>query len=132
MIVIPKVFLDSMISHALADDPNECCGILAGSNGIFHKLFRMTNVDSSPYRYSWDSKELFHVWREMEDSEWDFRLVYHSHTHSPAYPSDTDIRLANWPEASYLILSLENKDLPIVRCFDIIDGVVTEKDIEIK
>ena len=132
MIVIPKVFLDKIISHALADDPNECCGILAGENGTFHKLFPMTNVDASPYRYSWDSKELFHVWREMEDAGWDFRLVYHSHTHSTAYPSDTDIRLANWPEASYLILSLENKDLPVARCFDIVDGVVTEKDINIK
>ena len=129
MIEIQRAFADEMITHAREDDPKECCGILAGSNGRFQKLFRMTNVDASPYRFSWDSKELFQVWREMEDYNWDHRAVYHSHTHSPAYPSDTDVRLAGWPEACYVIISLENKENPVIRAFRIKDGNVSEEDV---
>ncbi len=131
MIRIPKAFATEMIGHAREEDPKECCGVLAGSKGKFLKLFRMTNVDASPYRFSWDPKELFKVWREMEDNDWEERAVYHSHTHSPAYPSDTDVRLAGWPEAHYVIVSLEDKDSPVVRAFRIVDGQVSEVELAI-
>ena len=131
MITIEKQFMDQMIAHAREDDTVECCGVLAGTGGKFEKLTRMTNVDHSPYRYSWDSKELFQVWREMERNDWENRLVYHSHTHSPAYPSDTDVRLAGWPEAYYLIISLMKKDSPEARAFRIIDGAITEEEIRV-
>ena len=129
MIEVPKRFHDEMIAHALEDDSIECCGVLAGTNGTLHKLFRMTNVDNSPYRFSWDSKELIKVWNEMEDNGWEHREVYHSHTHSQAYPSATDIRLAAWPEAYYMIVSLMDKENPVVRAFRIQDGTVSEEEI---
>jgi len=126
---VSKSFAKEMIAHAREEDPKECCGVLAGSKGEFLKLFRMTNVDASPYRFSWDPKELFQVWKEMEDNDWEHRAVYHSHTHSAAYPSDTDIRLAGWPEAHYIIVSLEDKENPMMRAFRIVDGDVSEEDI---
>jgi len=126
---VSKSFAKEMIAHAREEDPKECCGVLAGSKGEFLKLFRMTNVDASPYRFSWDPKELFQVWKEMEDNDWEHRAVYHSHTHSAAYPSDTDIRLAGWPEAHYIIVSLEDKENPVMRAFRIVDGDVSEEDI---
>ena len=129
MIEVPKRFHDEMISHALEDDSIECCGVLAGTDGVLHKLFRMTNVDNSPYRFSWDSKELIKVWNEMEDNGWEHRVVYHSHTHSQAYPSDTDIRLAAWPEAYYLIVSLIDMENPVIRAFRILEGNVSEEEI---
>ncbi len=129
MLNVSKSFAEEMIAHAREEDPKECCGVLAGSNGQFLKLFRMTNVDVSPYRFSWDPKELFQVWKEMEDNDWEHRAVYHSHTHSAAYPSDTDIRLAGWPEAHYIIVSLEDKENPVMRAFRIVDGDVSEEDI---
>ena len=129
MIEVPKRFHDEMIAHALEDDSIECCGVLAGTNGVLHKLFRMTNVDNSPYRFSWDSRELIMVWNEMEDNDWEHRVVYHSHTHSPAYPSATDIRLAAWPEAYYLIVSLMDRENPVIRAFRIQDGNVSEEEI---
>ena len=91
----------------------------------------MTNVDASPYRFSWDPKELFKIWQEMEDNDWDHRVVYHSHTHSEAYPSDTDIRLASWPEAYYVIISLLDKEKPMIRAFLRNDGEVTEEQLEV-
>ena len=120
-----------MIAHALEDDSIECCGVLAGTDGSFLKLYRMTNVENSPYRFSWDPKELLPVWNDMEDNNWEHRAVYHSHTHSEAYPSSTDVRLASWPEAYYMIVSLMDKDNPDVRAFRIVDDVITEEPLEI-
>ena len=129
MVNIPESFVKEMVIHAREEDPLECCGVLAGTGGEFLKRFPMTNVDASPYRFSWDPKELLQIWNEMEDNNWEHRAVYHSHTHSPAYPSDTDVRLAGWPEAYYIIVSLENKADPAVRAFRIINGDVSEEDL---
>ena len=129
MLKIRKSHAEEMVAHSKEKDPEECCGVLAGADDEFLKLFRMTNVDASPYRFSWDPKELFNVWREMEDNNWEHRAVYHSHTHSPAYPSDTDVRLAGWPEAHYVIVSLENKDDPVIKAFRIVDGQISEEQV---
>ena len=131
MFLIEKRFHAEMIEHALEDDTIECCGILAGSNGIIHKLFRMTNVEHSPYRFSWDSKELIKVWNEMEDAAWNHRAVYHSHIMSEAYPSSTDVRLAAWPEAYYIVISLIDKENPEMRAFRIVDGTVSEEELQV-
>ena len=129
MIQISECFANKIISYAMEERPNECCGVLAGRKGEFLKLYPMTNVDASPYRFSWDPKELFEVWKDMEDNNWEHRAVYHSHTHSAAYPSDTDVRLAGWPEAYYVIVSLADQKNPIIRAFRIINGDVTEEDL---
>ena len=131
MLQIERRFREEMIAHALEDDSIECCGILAGTNGQLHKLYRMTNVENSPYRFSWDSKELIRVWTEMENNGWEHRVVYHSHTHSEAYPSTTDVRLAAWPEAYYVIISLQDKESPVVRAFRIVDGAISEEELQV-
>ena len=131
LIELDKRFHDEIIGHALEDDTIECCGVLAGSEGSFKKLYRMTNVEDSAYRFSWDSKELISVWNDMEDNNWGHRAVYHSHTHSEAYPSSTDIRLAAWPEAFYIIVSLLDKQNPEVRAFRISGVKVDEVSIKI-
>ena len=131
LLLIDKHFRDEIVAHALEDDSIECCGVLAGTDRGFLKLFRMTNVENSPYRFSWDSKELINVWREMEDNEWEHRAVYHSHTHSEAYPSSTDVRLAAWPEAYYIIISLMDKKDPALRTFRILDGSVSEEELQV-
>jgi proteasome lid subunit RPN8/RPN11 len=128
---LPKKFADEIVAHAFEEDPKECCGVLAGSKGRFTKRFSMTNVDQSPYRFSWDPKELLKVYLEMEDNNWEHRAVYHSHTHSPAYPSDTDVRMAGWPEAYYLIVSLEDKTRPVIRAFRIVDGKISEETLQV-
>ena len=131
MVLIEKRFHDEMITHALEDDSIECCGVLAGTGGKFEKLFRMTNIENSPYRFSWDSKELIKVWNEMESNDWEHRGVYHSHTHSEAYPSSTDVRLAAWPEAHYIIVTLMDKNNPSIRAFRIVDGEVSEEEVQV-
>ena len=129
MVEIAQQFIDEMIAHAQEDNPNECCGILAGQTDRPVKTYRMMNVEASPYRYSMDSKELYHVYREIEDNQLEMYAIYHSHTHTEAYPSATDIRLATWPEAYYILISLQNKQEPTVRAFTILDGQVSEVPI---
>jgi proteasome lid subunit RPN8/RPN11 len=119
-----------MFNHAFQDDPNECCGILAGESGEVKKLYRMTNPEASPYRYRMDSKELLNVYNEIDDQGWEILAIYHSHTHSEAYPSATDIRLATWPDSLYLLISLLDKQKPILRAFHIQNGEVSEESIE--
>jgi len=126
---LPRAFVDEMVAHAIEEAPNECCGIIAGKDGQATKLFRAKNSEASPYRYSVDPKDLLRIFRECEDNEWSFLAIYHSHTASAAYPSPTDVRLAFWPEAYYVLVSLAVKDKPVVRAFRILEGAVAEEPI---
>ena len=128
---IEKVFIDEMVAHAREAAPNECCGIIAGKDGRPAKLFRAANAEASPYRYNVDPKDLFRIHRECDENGWQFLILYHSHTASPAYPSPTDIRLAYWPECYYAIVSLQDPERPLVRAFRILDGDVNEEQLHL-
>jgi proteasome lid subunit RPN8/RPN11 len=128
-LALPQSFIDEMIAHAKEDAPNECCGIIAGQNGRAAKLFRAKNAEASPYRYNVEPKDLFRIFRECEENGWTFLAVYHSHTASEAYPSPTDVRLATWPEAYYVLVSLQDADKPVVRGFRITNGAISEEEI---
>ena len=129
MLSLPRKFIDEMIAHALEEAPNECCGIIAGPDGRAVKLFRAQNAEASPYRYNVDPKDLFRIHRGCEENGWEFAVIYHSHTASEAYPSATDVRLAFWPETYYVLVSLIDRDSPIVRAFRIEEGQVSEEEI---
>jgi proteasome lid subunit RPN8/RPN11 len=131
MLYIDAKYAREMVTHALEDDPNECCGILAGKDGQIEKLHRMVNTEASPYRYRMDPKELLQVYQEIDDRGWDIVAMYHSHTHSEAYPSATDVRLATWPESRYILVSLLDRENPPIRAFYIEDGAVTEEEVTI-
>ena len=120
-----------MIEHAQAEYPKEACGILGGSEGAPMKMYRLENVDPDPVmRYNVDPKELKRVYDEIDGRGWDIVVIYHSHTHSPAFPSDTDVKLAGYPEASYVLVSLKDRHQPDLRAFRIIEGRITEMQVE--
>ena len=131
MFDIQRPYVDEIIAHAREDAPNECCGILAGADGRVERLYRATNIEHSPYRYNVDPKELLRVYREIEDQGWALLGIYHSHTATEAYPSPTDARLAGWPDAVYLIVSLQEPQRPVLRGFRINDGSITEEPLRI-
>ncbi|MDA0263373.1 MAG: M67 family metallopeptidase [Chloroflexi bacterium] len=136
MVQIKQEFVDDMVAHAKADLPNECCGILAGPSGQVGKVYRMSNVEASPFRFSMDPVELGRVDAEAGDNGWDLQVIYHSHTGSEAYPSDTDVRIAGgtaalWPDVRYVLVSLMDMDNPVVRIFQIADGAVIEEPLEV-
>jgi proteasome lid subunit RPN8/RPN11 len=139
MLHIDEQYAKEMVAHALKEDPNECCGILAGKDGQVLELYSVTNVEASPYRYKMDPQEQFKVDLEIGDSGWDIIAFYHSHTHSEAYPSDTDVRMATWqdgtslwPGVRYILISLLDKENPPIRAFHIEDGSITEEAVIIR
>jgi proteasome lid subunit RPN8/RPN11 len=129
-LILEQHYIDEMIAHAREDAPNECCGIIAGKDGRAQKLYRAINAEASPYRYAVDAKDLLRIHREVDANDWEFMVIYHSHTQTQAYPSPTDVRLAAWPEAYYVLVSLMDAETPAVRAFRIADGAVTEHPIE--
>ncbi len=136
MVRIARSFVEEMVAHAKDDLPNECCGILAGPEGEVARSFRMTNVEASPFRFSMDPGELVRVDGEAGDQGWELLAIYHSHTGSTAYPSDTDVRIAGgtaelWPDTRYVLVSLMDPETPDVRIFRISGGVVTEEALEV-
>lgn len=131
MLILKKEFLDRIISQSKKEFPNEACGILAGKEGKVEKVYAMTNTDKSPSTYFMDAKEQFKVMKEMRDLGSEMLGIYHSHVASQAYPSSHDVELAFYPEASYIIVSLKDKDNPEIRSFKIKEGKITEEEVRI-
>jgi len=133
MLNLDEKYARDMVDHALAEDPNECCGILAGKNGEVDKIYRMVNTESSPYRYNLDPQEQIQVDRDISDTGRKMMAIYHSHTHSEAYPSATDIRLANpwYTDIVYILVSLLNRENPPIRAFRIESETAIEEEVRI-
>ena len=131
MIRIPAEILDEMIAHAVAGLPNEACGLLSGVDGRAERFYPMRNADRSAVTYRLDPKEQLEVFNEIEDKGWQLLGIFHSHTHTEAYPSENDRRQAFYPEANYLLLSLADRDDPALRGFTIQGGVVEEQEVRI-
>lgn len=129
MFYLPPQYADEIIAHARAEAPNEACGLLAGSQGRVMKHYRATSAEHSPVLYSVDAKELLGYLREMDAQGWELLAIYHSHTHSEAYPSVTDVKLAFYPDSFYLIVSLQDTEHPVIRGFRIVEGVITEEEV---
>lgn len=126
MKITPEI-REEMLAHASEDLPNECCGLLGGGpDRVPRTLYRALNAEASPLRYSLDAKDQFRIMQEMDEAGEELVGIYHSHTKSAAYPSQTDINLATYPGVAYLIVSLAEGEEQPIRAFDIVDGAVTE------
>ena len=131
MLKIPKAIHDRILEQARAEKPNECCGILAGRGETVEQLYPMTNSHHSPVTYRVDPKEQFAAFKDMRARGIDLLAIYHSHPNSPAYPSATDVRLAYYSEAVYMILSLQDPDRPVLNAYRIIENKITQEGFEI-
>ena len=126
MIKIPSSIHKEMVEHARTDFPLECCGILGGKGDDISQIYRMTNTDSSRVSYLMDPKEQIMVFKEMRNLGLELKAIYHSHPNHPAYPSMTDVNLAYYPEAVYIIISIKDNGDHEMRGFRIIDKEITE------
>jgi [CysO sulfur-carrier protein]-S-L-cysteine hydrolase len=131
VIEIPADIRDQMVEHAVASLPNEACGLLAGRNGRVERFYPMRNADQSRTTYRLDPKDQFQVFSEIEDKGWELAGIFHSHTHTEAYPSETDRQQAFYPDAHYVLLSLADRSIPSLRAYAIVEGVVEEQEARI-
>lgn len=126
---IARELLDEILAHARADAPNECCGMLATHDGRAVAVHPAENTEASPLRFNIDGREILRVVDEIEAAGHELGAIYHSHTRSRPYPSQTDVQFALvdgrgdqwWPGTLYLIVGLAGEE-PEVRLWDIRPG----------
>ncbi len=121
---------DEIISHARAEAPNECCGMIASRHGEAVRIYPAVNAAASPLRYEIDGAEQYRIQMAIDDHGLDLGAIYHSHTRTAPFPSQTDINLAFYPEALYVIVGLAG-DAPEVRAFQIRDQRVSEVELQV-
>jgi proteasome lid subunit RPN8/RPN11 len=127
---ISQDLIDEMVAHAREDVPNECCGMIGGRDGVATRVVRVKNAAASPLRYEMDSQEMIRAYNELE-AEGELLGIYHSHTKSAAYPSQTDVNQGqNWPEQLYVIVSLADPDAPDVKAFWLRDLKIADAELE--
>ena len=122
---ISRALYDDMVSHALEQAPDECCGIVASLDGEAVAVFRARNAAASPLRYEMDSADQIAIQEEIDAQRWDYGAIYHSHTRTAPLPSQTDINMAFrpgvgalWPGSLYIIVGVAG-DEPEVRAWRI-------------
>jgi proteasome lid subunit RPN8/RPN11 len=117
----------AIVDHAIRDAPRECCGIIAGREGVPIQLYETRNVAAGNRFYEIDPAQLIELeFRELPAQDAEIVAIYHSHPESPAFPSATDVELAYWPDAVFLICSLADRERPEIRGFRIRDGAIHE------
>ena len=133
MLRIEQAIRDAIVAHALADHPDEACGVVAGPAGSDRpaRFVPMANAARSPTFYEFDSMDLLRLYREMDDRDEAPVVVYHSHTATEAYPSRTDVSYASEPDAHYVLVSTRDPGAIEFRSFRIVDGVITEEPVEV-
>ncbi len=126
---IAKNLYEEMVAHARAEAPNECCGLIASLDGMAVAVHPAVNLAASPLRYEVDPGEQYRIMMAIEDAGQELGAIYHSHTRSAPYPSQTDINLAFHPEALYVIVGLAAGDTADVRAYSIRRGEVSEVEL---
>jgi proteasome lid subunit RPN8/RPN11 len=139
---IPAAIVQAMIDHARAEDPNEACGLIIGDavaadGGRAYRFVATRNKAASPLRYEIHPDDLLRLTIETDDADQAFWGIVHSHTHTPARPSPTDLGLALYPDALYVLVSLAADEAdptsgsPSVRAWRIVEGRSFEVELRV-
>jgi [CysO sulfur-carrier protein]-S-L-cysteine hydrolase len=131
---VPQSIVEEIVAHAREDLPNECCGLVGGGEGEARTLYRARNAFASPFSYRVDPADQYRIIeKEMRERGEELVAIYHSHTKSPAYPSQTDLNeAASWPEQVYLIVSLQDRESPEVKAFWLKGNEIAEAELVVE
>jgi [CysO sulfur-carrier protein]-S-L-cysteine hydrolase len=133
-LTIPAGVADEMIAHARGEVPNEACGLLSGAlaDGRATRYHPARNADASPYVYTVDPEDLVRIVFGIEDDGEDLVAIFHSHTHTPAVPSPTDRRQAQYPDVFYVLVTLSDphaSPAEALRAWRIVEGESREVEL---
>ena len=127
---IAQALIDEMVAHAREDLPNECCGMVGGSDGEASVVIPVANAAASPLRFEMDPQGQYDALKQIEGGGGELLAIYHSHTKSAAYPSQTDVNQAvSWPDAIWAIVSLEDPDAPDVKGYWLKDLRIADAEL---
>lgn len=135
-LTVPASVAEQVLAHARSEVPNEACGLLAGdlASGVAVAFHPARNEEASPLRYNVHPDDLVRIVFGIEDAGHDLLAIFHSHTRTPAVPSATDLRSAQYPDAFYLLATLSTPNAPpteALRAWRIRDGRSTEVPLRI-
>ncbi len=128
MLTISQIYLEEMIAHAIKEYPLEACGLIAGKSDQVEAFYKTRNDAASARIYTVNPGDYLKADRDAESKDMSIIGVVHSHTHSEAFPSPTDVAQAPDPSWHYVLVSLKHKD-PIVRSFAIVEGNIIEESV---
>ncbi len=129
---IARPLLEQIVEHAVRDAPNECCGVVASRDGAATAVHETENLAASPFRFEIDGLTLMRLIDEIEDAGEQLVAIYHSHTRSQPYPSQTDVNFAAlWPGVEWLIVGIPKAGDPAVRSYLIEDGAIRDAELEV-
>jgi proteasome lid subunit RPN8/RPN11 len=131
MVKIPNIIFQEMVEHAKREWPLECCGILGGKENTVQKAYKLQNVEKSPIRYLMSPQEQWEVFENIEKESMEMIAIYHSHPHTIPFPSETDVKMAFYPEVSSVIISLKEEKNPVVKAFKIDKEAIYLDEIEV-
>jgi len=136
-LVLAPALAEELLAHAHAEVPNEACGLLAGdlASGLASRYLPARNAEASPLRYTVHPDDLVRIVFGIEDAGEDLVGIFHSHTHTPAIPSPTDLRSAQYPDAFYLLATLSDPDASpqaALRAWRITSGASREVPLRIE
>ena len=128
---LPKSLHDEIITHCQREYPKEACGLLAAemTGGPIVQVYPMRNLEDSPIGYSLDPREQLQIEKQMRSRGQRMVGVYHSHTASDAYPSSVDVSLAISPDISYVLVSLKDRQHPVVKSYRIAGTAIEEEPV---
>lgn len=128
---IDRALLEEIVAHAVRDAPNECCGVVLGRDGVASAAHPLENVAASPYRFDVDGRELLRF-AFADEGEDQLTAIYHSHTRSEPYPSQTDVTFAaGWPGVEWLIVGVPRRGEPEARSYLIDGGEIREVPLDV-
>lgn len=129
---LPRSLINQLLHHAQQAAAQEACGLISAKAGVPCRCYPIANVATEPQRlFAMDPAQQIAAMRAMREHGEDLFAIYHSHLHSPPMPSYTDLSQANYPEALYLIVSLQTPGVLEMRGFRLAAGASTEVALEI-
>jgi len=128
---ISRELVDQIVAHARGDLPNECCGMIGGVDGDARTVYPARNEFASPYSFRIQTDDQLRILhKDMPSRGEELLAIYHSHTKTPAYPSQTDLNEAeHWPEPMYIIVSFEDPSAPDVKGFWLKEKKIAEAEL---
>jgi len=131
-VTLPITLINKILTHAQHSPETEVCGLIAGRGGVPDTVYPIANVADTPDRlFAMEPAAQIEAMRQMRESGEELFAIYHSHPHAPAEPSARDLEEAAYPEALYLIVSLDTKGVLEMRGFRLHDGEVARVDLEV-
>ncbi|MCK5640511.1 MAG: M67 family metallopeptidase [Gammaproteobacteria bacterium] len=131
-IQLPRTIINKIMTQAQSSEEDEICGLISAKNETATQVYPVKNIaKEADHLFSMDPKEQINAMRDMRENNEQLFAIYHSHPHAPAVPSVIDVQQANYPDALYLIVSLDTEGVLEMRGFRLGENEVNTVDLEL-